>query len=196
MLYDRMQVLLGYVSAVIMSEALLYLVANGGADCLSPAEEAAPDDALLRDISAIVATLPTMQTQDFREEVMTVRKQTIWLRIHFLILFGGLQEHSDVQLTQYLSSLTKSLAELNDVSLTLLAVRSRATDTPRSPSSPTSLPLYRRRVAVTSLMRRKRTAWRAAEAGKGWAGGRSKTSGSRAVAVLSLVGGERKAGQR
>ncbi|OCF31345.1 COP9 signalosome complex subunit 6 [Kwoniella heveanensis BCC8398] len=77
MLYDRIAVLLQYITAVINKTAQ-------------------PDHTILRQISALVATLPTMDANEFQRELMT--------------------EYSDVQLTSYLHTLTKQLSALSDVS--------------------------------------------------------------------------------
>lgn len=76
MLHDRILVLVQYVSAVI-------------------AGEAKPDHAVLRALSALVASLPASENLQFREEFET--------------------EYADVQITAYLSALTKSTNILNDL---------------------------------------------------------------------------------
>ncbi|KAJ9112465.1 hypothetical protein QFC20_002253 [Naganishia adeliensis] len=76
MLHERMRVLLTYIVGVI----------NGTAQV---------DHAVLRQISAIVSTLPVMTETGFQDEFLT--------------------EYSDVQLTSYLANMTKSLATLNDL---------------------------------------------------------------------------------
>ncbi|KAI5450033.1 hypothetical protein NCC49_003795 [Naganishia albida] len=76
MLHERMRVLLKYIVGVI----------NGTAQV---------DHAVLRQISAIVSTLPVMTESGFQDEFLT--------------------EYSDVQLTSYLANMTKSLATLNDL---------------------------------------------------------------------------------
>ncbi|GHJ88338.1 hypothetical protein NliqN6_4740 [Naganishia liquefaciens] len=76
MLYERMQILLKYIAGVINSTAQ-------------------PDHSILRQVSAIVSTLPVMTESGFREEFLT--------------------EYSDVQLTSYLANMTKTLATLNDL---------------------------------------------------------------------------------
>ncbi|WWC73242.1 uncharacterized protein I206_107208 [Kwoniella pini CBS 10737] len=75
MLYERVSVLLQYITAVINKTAQ-------------------PDHTILRQISAIIATLPTMDAKEFREELTT--------------------ECSDVQLTTYLTTLTKQLNALSE----------------------------------------------------------------------------------
>ncbi|WWC91356.1 uncharacterized protein L201_006299 [Kwoniella dendrophila CBS 6074] len=75
MLYERVAVLLQYITGVI----------NKAAE---------PDHNILRQVSALVATLPTMDAKEFREELVT--------------------EYSDVQLTAYLTTLTKQLNALSD----------------------------------------------------------------------------------
>ncbi|WVQ93357.1 hypothetical protein IAU59_000425 [Kwoniella sp. CBS 9459] len=75
MLYDRIANLLQYITAVI-------------------GKTAQPDHTILRQISSLVATLPTMNANEFQHELMT--------------------EYSDVQLTSYLQTLTKQLNALSD----------------------------------------------------------------------------------
>ncbi|WWD21032.1 hypothetical protein CI109_105513 [Kwoniella shandongensis] len=75
MLYERISVLLQYISGVINKTAK-------------------PDHTILRQISALVATLPTMDAKEFQEELMT--------------------EYSDVQLAAYLTTLTKQLNALSE----------------------------------------------------------------------------------
>lgn len=61
-----------------------------------------------------MASLPATESPGFREEFDTVRFPIRRARSQkFLTLF---QEYEDVQLTAYLSSLTKSANILNDVS--------------------------------------------------------------------------------
>ncbi|KAF8922256.1 COP9 signalosome subunit 6 [Mucidula mucida] len=76
MLYDRIVVLVQYVAEVV-----------GG--------QAKPDHAVLRSISALIASLPASENKAFREE--------------FDI------EYEDVQITAFLSALTKSTNILNDI---------------------------------------------------------------------------------
>nr|XP_018259028.1 uncharacterized protein I303_08571 [Kwoniella dejecticola CBS 10117]OBR81186.1 hypothetical protein I303_08571 [Kwoniella dejecticola CBS 10117] len=75
MLYERVTVLLQYITAVLNKTAQ-------------------PDHAILRQISAIIAALPTMDAQGFRDELTT--------------------EYDDVQLTTYLTTLTKQLNALSE----------------------------------------------------------------------------------
>ncbi|WRT68904.1 uncharacterized protein IL334_005886 [Kwoniella shivajii] len=75
MLYERIAVLLQYITVVIN-------------------ENAKPDHPILRQISALVASLPTMDAKEFRDELVT--------------------EYSDVQLTAYLTNLTKQLNALSE----------------------------------------------------------------------------------
>nr|XP_019047778.1 COP9 signalosome complex subunit 6 [Kwoniella bestiolae CBS 10118]OCF26708.1 COP9 signalosome complex subunit 6 [Kwoniella bestiolae CBS 10118] len=75
MLYERVAVLLQYITAVINKTAK-------------------PDHNILRQVSALVATLPTMDAKEFREELNT--------------------EYDDVQLTAYLTTLTKQLNALSE----------------------------------------------------------------------------------
>lgn len=77
MLYERIEVLVKYISAVM--------------DKTAPA-----DHSLLRQITSLVATLPTIDAAEYKAELST--------------------EYSDVQLTSYLTSLTKQLAALSDYS--------------------------------------------------------------------------------
>ncbi|KAJ7596623.1 COP9 signalosome subunit 6 [Mycena floridula] len=76
MLYDRILLLVQYVTDVV-------------------AGQATKDHGLLRAIAALVASLPATENKHFREEFDT--------------------EYTDVQLTAFLSSLTKSANILNDV---------------------------------------------------------------------------------
>jgi COP9 signalosome complex subunit 6 len=57
--------------------------------------EARKDHGALRSLSALIASLPASESEEFREEFDT--------------------EYEDVQLTAYLSALTKSTNVLNDV---------------------------------------------------------------------------------
>ncbi|KAK8843443.1 hypothetical protein IAR55_007100 [Kwoniella newhampshirensis] len=75
MLYERIAVLLQYISGVINKTAK-------------------PDHTVLRQISALVATLPTMDAKEFQDELIT--------------------EYSDVRLEAYLTSLTKQLSALSE----------------------------------------------------------------------------------
>ncbi|OCF60279.1 COP9 signalosome complex subunit 6 [Kwoniella mangroviensis CBS 10435] len=75
MLYERVAVLLQYITGVINKTAK-------------------PDHNILRQVSALVATLPTMDAKEFRDELTT--------------------EYDDVQLTAYLTTLTKQLSALSD----------------------------------------------------------------------------------
>lgn len=74
-------------------------------------ENVAPDHDLLRQISSLVATLPTIDAPEFRKELETV-SATADARICWLTF----KEYEDVQLTAYLSNITKQLSALNDVS--------------------------------------------------------------------------------
>ena len=72
------------------------------------------DHATLRALSALIASLPATENKAFRDEFETV--------IHFidsLLIHSAhpklVQEYEDVQLTAFLSSLTKSASVLNDV---------------------------------------------------------------------------------
>ncbi|WVQ75396.1 hypothetical protein IAR50_005016 [Cryptococcus sp. DSM 104548] len=75
MLFDRIEILQKYISGVVDKSAK-------------------PDHAILRQISSLVSTLPTMDAQEFQDELMT--------------------EYSDVQLSSYLSSLTNQLNALSE----------------------------------------------------------------------------------
>ncbi|ORY29165.1 hypothetical protein BCR39DRAFT_533045 [Naematelia encephala] len=78
MLYERVLVLLRYITAVMDKTSK-------------------PDHTVLRQIASLVATLPTIDAPEFKDELST--------------------EYTDVQLTNYLSSLTKQLNALSDVGL-------------------------------------------------------------------------------
>lgn len=73
------------------------------------------DQATLRSLSALIASLPASENPEFRQEFDTVRPP------HYSVtpLLTSLprQEYEDVQLTAYLSALTKSVSILNDVRL-------------------------------------------------------------------------------
>ncbi|TYJ55320.1 hypothetical protein B9479_004043 [Cryptococcus floricola] len=75
MLFDRIEILQKYISGVVNKSAK-------------------PDHAILRQISSLVSTLPTMDAAEFQDELMT--------------------EYSDVQLSSYLSSLTNQLNALSE----------------------------------------------------------------------------------
>lgn len=95
---------------------------------MSPADEveqAAPDHTILRQISSIVAGLPTMDAPQFEEELATV--WNIASSTEFGVRQLTEQEYSDVQLTDYLSTLTKQLSVLNDVSHNQLLGRAEDT---------------------------------------------------------------------
>ncbi|GFZ51424.1 hypothetical protein JCM24511_09186 [Saitozyma sp. JCM 24511] len=83
MLYDRILILVAYVEAVINKSA-------------------EPDNSILRQIAALVTTLPTMDAEAFQRELFT--------------------DHGDVQLMGLLSTLTKQLSALGDVSLQWLGL--------------------------------------------------------------------------
>jgi COP9 signalosome complex subunit 6 len=70
------------------------------------------DHGVLRQVSAIVATLPVMTESGFKDEFLTVSQ--IVARAMADSSFTS-QEYSDVQLTSYLANMTKTLATLNDV---------------------------------------------------------------------------------
>ncbi|OWT38922.1 COP9 signalosome complex subunit 6 [Cryptococcus neoformans Bt1] len=75
MLYDRIEILLKYITGVV-------------------SKSTKPDYSILRQISSLVATLPTMDASEFREELVT--------------------EYSDVQISSYLTTLTKQLNALSE----------------------------------------------------------------------------------
>ncbi|KGB76050.1 COP9 signalosome complex subunit 6 [Cryptococcus deuterogattii R265] len=75
MMYDRIEILLKYITGVVNKSAK-------------------PDYSILRQISSLVATLPTMDASEFREELIT--------------------EYSDVQISSYLTTLTKQLYALSE----------------------------------------------------------------------------------
>lgn len=66
-----------------------------------------PDLAILRQVSSLLATLPIMDADSFRDELHTVSPTT---RLELIV-----QEYSDVRLTEYLSTVLKQLDSLNDV---------------------------------------------------------------------------------
>jgi len=76
-------------------------------------EGTAPKDhSTLRALSALMASLPSSDSKYFREEFDTV----IFARSGLSRAVSDLQqEYEDVQLTAYLSTLTKSANALNDV---------------------------------------------------------------------------------
>ena len=69
------------------------------------------DHAILRSLTALIASLPATENKAFRDEFETVRS------VHDVprLLFIYIQEYEDVQITAFLSSLTKSASILNDV---------------------------------------------------------------------------------
>ncbi|KAK4688504.1 COP9 signalosome complex subunit 6, partial [Tremellales sp. Uapishka_1] len=103
MLYERIQVLLSYVDEIINSQSTFPHINENNVDMSHFPEKAKPDYTILRQISALVATLPTMNAPEFKEELMT--------------------EYSDVQLTAYLTALTKQLSVLANVSMSQAPLR-------------------------------------------------------------------------
>ena len=77
------------------------------------------DPATLRALAALVSSLPATENPDFREEFDTVRSLILQSVIY---ANHRVQEYEDVQLTAYLSSLTKSTNILNDVSASKFAL--------------------------------------------------------------------------
>lgn len=75
------------------------------------AGSAPKDHATIRSLAALVASLPASDSQGFRDEFETVRAFVLLL----LPRLTPRQEYVDVQLTAYLSTLTKSTSILNDV---------------------------------------------------------------------------------
>jgi COP9 signalosome complex subunit 6 len=110
MLHERITVLLQYVIGVVNSMSSLFIPLAIVARSLF-AEQARPDHSILRQISSIVAGLPSMDAPQFQQELMTVRSSSYVTR-----MWLTQQEYSDVQLTNYLTTLTKQLDALNDVS--------------------------------------------------------------------------------
>jgi hypothetical protein len=78
------------------------------------AGSAKKDYAALRALGALVASLPANESLEFREEFETVSR--IWYLSLLWIANGVMKEYEDVQLTAYLSALTKSTNLLNEVS--------------------------------------------------------------------------------
>ncbi|KAK4699864.1 hypothetical protein P7C70_g6393, partial [Phenoliferia sp. Uapishka_3] len=76
MLFDRVSVIVQYLNAVAAGTAV-------------------KDQETLRQISALISSLPATDSEDFRDEFMT--------------------EHNDILLTTYLSTLTKQLNSANEV---------------------------------------------------------------------------------
>ena len=80
----------------------------------SVAGSAQKDHATLRSLSALIASLPASENKEFRKEFDTVGS-CYHVRIQASDQLP-LKEYEDVQLTAYLSTLTKSASILNDVS--------------------------------------------------------------------------------
>ena len=110
MLHERLLVLVQYVTDVIAgAEHFLHVVIPFTGQC-SPGT-ALVDHATLRSLSALVASLPATEHEGFRQEFDTVRT-SFRPAIYALT---GIQEFEDVQLTAFLSTMTKSANVLNDV---------------------------------------------------------------------------------
>ena len=74
--------------------------------------------AVLRSLSALIASLPASENRRFREEFDTV---CISLSLQGTFINRSIQEFEDVQLTAFLSILTQSTNVLNDVCLSYLS---------------------------------------------------------------------------
>lgn len=98
MLHDRIQVISGYIDAV--SKGASQIVKSQQPDKVQA------DHTILRQIASLVATLPTIDAPDFQKELHTVSPT---------VVRGSRQEIQDVQITAYLSSLTKQLDALVNV---------------------------------------------------------------------------------
>lgn len=93
MLYDRIVVLVQYVSQALDGASTLFFfesISYGGIGSTKK------DHSVLRSIAALIASLPASENRAFREEFDT--------------------EYEDVQITAFLSSLTKTTNMLNDAS--------------------------------------------------------------------------------
>lgn len=69
MLYDRIEILLKYITGVVSSKMTAKPLQHKSS---LPIESTKPDYSILRQISSLVATLPTMDASEFREELVTV----------------------------------------------------------------------------------------------------------------------------
>lgn len=106
MLHERIILLVKYVTDVIAGE-IDPIHSSPSTHCLYVGT-AKKDHDVLRSLAALVASLPASDNKFFREEFNT--------------------EYEDVQLTAFLSSLTKSTNILNDVSYPLLCLGSNQCD--------------------------------------------------------------------
>ena len=73
------------------------------------------DHETLRQIASLLASLPASDSNEFKEEYMTVRILTSTIFNDDLMVFFSEQEYSDVLLTSYLATMTKELGPTNDV---------------------------------------------------------------------------------
>lgn len=114
MLHDRILLLVKYVSDVIAGASSQ----SNTAACpqhVSILGSAVKDHATLRSLSALIASLPASENKNFRKEFDTVCSLTSQGCEAGYLHRGYRQEYEDVQLTAYLSALTKSTSILNDV---------------------------------------------------------------------------------
>ena len=95
MLYERIAIVLDY----------LQRLEKGTVD---------QDSATLRMISALVTSLPAVDSNEFRKEFMTVRASFLPLYISLMCRRHD-QEYNDVLLTTYLATLTKELSSANEL---------------------------------------------------------------------------------
>jgi COP9 signalosome complex subunit 6 len=112
MLFERMQVLLRYIVGVINSKQRRTPEKTMISIRSHQLGTAQVDHGVLRQVSAIVATLPVMTESGFKDEFLTVSQIVARAMVDFS---STSQEYSDVQLTSYLANMTKTLATLNDV---------------------------------------------------------------------------------
>lgn len=110
MLHDRILVLVQYVTEVIAGTLRILCLSSHHLNNITGQTQ--KDYATLRSLSALVASLPASENAGFREEFETVH--TIQSH-YFYSLIYLIQEFEDVQLTAFLSTMTKSANILNDV---------------------------------------------------------------------------------
>lgn len=138
MLHDRILLLVQYVTGVVAGMQSSSL-ANSVYSLVRfyPSGSAKKDYATLRALSALLASLPASEDKNFRDEFDTVSFDSPYLLYTVLELTPlPPQEYEDVQLTAYLSTLTKSANILNDVCtkhtptylFTLISIYSSLTD--------------------------------------------------------------------
>jgi COP9 signalosome complex subunit 6 len=113
MLHDRIVILVQYVADALDGQVLAY-----GLDILAYKHHSGKvpkNHEVLRALAALVASLPASENSAFRDEFNMVCSD--WDPLHDICCDRCVpfQEYADVQLTSYLSSLTKSASILNDV---------------------------------------------------------------------------------